>query len=87
MKGNAMAKRRKNRGKNPLAVLATSITAQDNMRVGITVAPRKVVVTERVSISRVFTAPRLDMGEYSPVPTHVRQIQDLSSKDYNYSVA
>ena len=82
-----MARRKRSPGRNPLDVLATSMDARDNMRVGITVAPRKVVATERVSISRVFTAPRLDMGEYSPVPTHVRQIQNLSSKDYNYSVA
>ena len=65
-----MARRKRSPGRNPLDVLATSMDARDNMRVGMTVAPRKVVVTERESIARKFTAPRLDMGEYAPVSTH-----------------
>ena len=52
------------------AVLATDIDAVDNMRSGMIAAPRKVVVTERVSIKRTFSAPRIDMGEYSPCSTH-----------------
>ena len=64
------AKPRKRIPVNPVDVLATGLHQQDNMRVGMTVAPRKVVVTERVSISRKFTAPRIDMGEYSPCSTH-----------------
>ena len=64
------AKPRKRYPVNPADVLATSLDARDNMRVGMTVAPRKVVATARVSISRVFAAPRLDMGEYAPVSTH-----------------
>lgn len=50
--------------------LLSTVTQRDNVRVGITVAPRKVMVTPRVSISRKFVAPRIDMGEYTPVSTH-----------------
>ena len=64
------AKPRKRYPVNPVDVLATSMDARDNMRVGMIAAPRKVIVTERESIARKFTAPRLDMGEYAPVSTH-----------------
>lgn len=56
-------------------VLATLSGEQDNMRVGMIEAPRKVIVTERVSIKRTFNAPRLDMGEYSPVSTHQLELE------------
>lgn len=69
------------------AVLATSVHEKDNMRVGITVAPRKFVATARVSIQAPFTAPRLDMGEYQQVSTHAQQIDKISGTDYDYSVA
>lgn len=58
------------RGKNPTSVLATGLHESDNMRVGMTVAPRKVMVTARKPISRKFVAPRIEMGEYTPVSTH-----------------
>lgn len=50
-------------------VLATSLSARDNTRVG-TIEVRKVTVTQRESIARRFVAPRIDMGEYAPVATH-----------------
>ena len=56
-------------------VLATGTGEQDNMRVGMIEAPRKVIVTERVSIKRTFNAPRIDMGEYSPVSTHQLELE------------
>ena len=62
------------RGKNPTSVLATGLHAQDNMRVGMIEAPRKVMVTERISIKRQFNAPRIEMGEYSPCSTHALEM-------------
>lgn len=62
---NIIAARRTN---NPTSVIATG--DGDRMRTGNVVAPRKVLVTARVSIKQRFTAPRHDMGEYVPVSTH-----------------
>lgn len=52
---------------NPTSVIATG--DGDNMRTGM-VSVRNVMATSRESIKQVFTAPRLDMGEYAPVSTH-----------------
>lgn len=71
------AKPRKRYPVNPVDVLATSMDARDNMRVGMIAAPRKVLVTERESIARQFTAPRLDMGEYVPVSTHNVEMEKM----------
>lgn len=76
-------KPRRNKPVDPTHVLASSLTANDNMRVGVTVAPRKVVATERVSISRTFAAPRFDMGEYSPTATHVNELLKLGVSDFS----
>lgn len=55
--------------RNPLSVLATDVLANDNTKVGVQQV-RHVTVTARKPIGRIFNAPRIDMGEYSPVATH-----------------
>lgn len=55
-------------------VLATGVFEQDNMRVGLISAARKVTVTDRPTIRARFTAPRIDMGEYTPVSTHATEL-------------
>lgn len=52
---------------DPTAILSTS-DQRDNVVTG-TREIREVRVTQRVSIKRQFNAPRIDMGEYSPVAT------------------
>ena len=69
---------------NPTNVLATGLHEKDNMRVGVTVAPRKVIATERKSIARTFAAPRFDMGEYSPTSTIVNELVKLGVDDLSY---
>lgn len=76
-----MAQRRRRQGRNPLDVLATSLDARDNMFVG-TREVREVRVTQRVSIKRPFNAPRIEMGEYSPVSTLSAE-QDKRRKGWN----
>lgn len=66
-------KPRRNVPVNPLDKLSTGLDARDNVRVG-TREVREVRVTQRVSIKRTFNAPRLDMGEYSPVSTHALEL-------------
>lgn len=76
------AKPRKRYPVNPADVLATSLDSQDNMRVGMIEAPRKVIVTERVSIKRTFNAPRIEMGEYSPCSTHALEMDKRQGKGF-----
>lgn len=68
-KNRERAARKARRGRNPVAVLATDLMANDRItaRIG---EVREVRVTQRVSIKRTFNAPRIEMGEYSPVSTH-----------------
>ena len=67
-------KPRRNRPVNPADILSTPLDARDNVRTGIREI-REVRATERVSIKRQFNAPRLDMGEYSPVSTHQLELE------------
>lgn len=75
-------KPRRNAPVNPTDVLATDIDARDNMRVGIQVV-RNVRVTDRPSIRAKFTAPRNDMGEYSPVATHASEYEKMTGVDWS----
>jgi RNase P protein component len=68
------------------AVLATGLMANDNMRVGITVAPRKVIATQRESIKHTFAAVRLDMGEYQQTSTHIQEMQKLGVTSFDDKV-
>ena len=68
--------------KNPVAILATDIDANDNIVVG-TREIREVRVTERVSIKRTFDAPRIEMGEYTPVRTVDIELDKLCGQDWS----
>ena len=74
-------KPRRNRPVNPLDVLATGLDARDHVVVGVREV-REVRVTQRVSIKRTFNAPRIEMGEYSPVSTLAAE-QDKRRKGWN----
>lgn len=70
-----------NLSNDPTAILSTGIDARDNVICGIREI-REARVTERVSIKRTFNAPRIEMGEYTPVATVYVELDKLCGRDW-----
>lgn len=71
-----MARRKRRLGRDNISELfSTGIDANDGLVGRGLPSTRETRVTERVSIKMPFAAPRLDMGEYSPVSTNATEAE------------